>query len=225
MAGLNFCLFVLIPWCAALAVSGSRTDSLKIAAASLVKECRQRDTTTPRGTRIQYAPGPDGFRIVWGDRSYRRTSDSAYTCFLDSATGVWDFVPKLHAETKAKLVFTHTLWTSSGGNPAPLEEEAILFPKNARDSLVEIPFFIDVQRGYLVAGDPHTELLHLLHLETSQVRTFTLDPKPAPQRSPTMPIRKVRVAKGKLTVQYLSLDGEENEVPVSRAFPIPDDPN
>lgn len=198
----------------------SHQDSLRSTARPMAKECIQRDTLTASGTRIHYEFDGEGFRIVWGDRSYTRASDSTYSCDFDPQTGLWDFVPKFHSETKNHLVFTNILWTSSGGNPAPLEEEAIVLPKNLQDSIAHEPFFIDAQGDYLVYGDPNNGSIHISNLETNQNRTFPLSPEPALLRSPTMPIRKTRIAKGELYVQYLSIDRDENEVIVRRIFAI-----
>lgn len=195
-------------------------DALKTGAPSMTIECIQRDTITGMGTRIHYINYNGKYQVSWGDNSYNRVYDSLYTCYHDDRTGLWDFVPKLNSETKNNLIFTNILWTSSGGNPAPLEFCAIICPKNVKDSIFEKEFFIDCKGDYLIHGDFENENIHLINIETKKNQTFILNPKPYSSRSPTLAILKT-VFKGKsIYIKYESVDKNDDTIIIERTFKI-----
>lgn len=195
-------------------------NSVKKDTSFLTKECIQIDTITATGTKIHYINRKGQFQISWGNDSYQRSSDSLYECFYDETGEVWDFVPKYYSETKNYLVFERLSWTSSGGNPAPLEYSAIVFPKNMKDSICEKEFFIDCIDGILLYGDSDNENLHLLNIETKKSQLILLSPKPYTSRSPTLSIRQTKIEKKVLFIKYESLDKEDETVINKKTFKI-----
>ena len=195
-------------------------DSVKIDTTSLKTECTQRDTITGMGTKIHYIYLNGKFQISWGDNSYKRAYDSLYSCDYDKSTGLWDFVPKLYSETKNNLIFTNILWTSSGGNPAPLEFCAIVCPKNKVDSIFEKEFFIDSEGEYLIYGDPYNENIHLINIETKNNQTVLLDPKPYLSRSPTLSIQKTQIKGKSIYLEYEALDTNQEITTIKKTFKI-----
>jgi hypothetical protein len=200
--------------------SQTNIDSVKIDSTSLTIECIQRDTVTSMGTKIHYLYRNGKFQISWGDNSYNRIYDSLYSCDYDKSTGLWDYVPKLNNETKNYLIFTNILWTSSGGNPAPLEYYAIVFPKNNIDSVFEKEFFINSNGEYLIYGDPENENVHLLNIESKKSQTILLKPKPDLSRSPTLSIRKTEINGKTLSIKYESLDKKDEIIIIDKTFNI-----
>ena len=185
----------------------SETISIKTDTTTLAKECVQNDTTTNSGTKIKYIYTNGKYKISYGNKFYSRTYDSLYTCNYDKSTGLWDFVPKLQSETKNNLIFTNILWTSSGGNPAPLEYYAIVLPKNKIEKTFEKEFFITCEGNYLVYGDAESNTIHLINLETKKSQDEILYPPPAISRSPTMSIQETKFDKNSLFIKYESVDG------------------
>ncbi|MDI9309769.1 MAG: hypothetical protein QM535_06105 [Limnohabitans sp.] len=187
-------------------------DTLKVD-----KRCLQRDTVTPMGTKIGYLYQDGKFKITWGDTNYKRVYDSIYSCDYDKNTGIWDFVPKYESETKNTIVLTNILFTSSGGNPAPLEFSAVVLPKNKKDSPYEIDFFITKKGDYLVYGDMEESKIHLLNLETKKKQKIKLNPYPAIFRSPTSSILETSIYKNTLFIKYESDDeNSESEIIVKK---------
>lgn len=195
-------------------------DSVKTDTTSMTAECIQGDTTTSMGTKIHYLYRNGKFQISWGDDSYNRIYDSLYSCDYDKSTGLWNFVPKLNSETKNNLIFTNILWTSSGGNPAPLEFYAIVCPKNKKDSIFEKEFFIDSEGDYLLYGDPENENIHLINLETKRSQTVLLKPKPDLSRSPTLSIQKTEIKEKSLYIRYESIDKNDETIIIEKTFKI-----
>ena len=193
-------------------------DSVKIDTTSLTTECTQRDTITGMGTKIHYLYRNGKFQISWGDNSYKRAYDSLYSCHYDKSTGLWDFVPKLYSETKNNLIFVNILWTSSGGNPAPIEYYAIVFPKNIKDSIFEKEFFINSIGEYLIYGDPENEYIHLINIETKKNQTVLLKPKPDLSRSPTLSIQKTEIKGKTFYIKYESLDKNDEIKSIESTF-------
>lgn len=198
----------------------TNSGSVKFDTSSLTTECIQRDTVTEMGTKIYYLYLNGKFQISWGDNTYNRIYDSLYTCYYDKSTGLWDFVPKIFSETKNYLVFTNVLWTSSGGNPAPLEYYAIVCPKNIIDNVFERDFFIDSSGEYLIYGDHKNENLHLLNIETKKCQTVFLKPRPEQSRSPTISILKTEIKGKSFFVIYKSLDKNDEVINIERKFNI-----
>lgn len=198
----------------------TKIDSVKIDTNTLTIECIQRDTITSMGTKIHYLYRNGKFQISWGDNLYKRAYDSLYSCNYDKSTGLWDLVPKLYSETKNNIIFTNILWTSSGGNPAPLEYYAIVFPKNIKDSIFEKEFFINSIEEYLIYGDPESENIHLINVETKKSQTVLLKPKPYISRSPTLSIQKTEIKEKTLYIKYESLDKSDEIKSIERTFNI-----
>ncbi|MEN2399292.1 hypothetical protein GKZ90_0005860 [Flavobacterium sp. MC2016-06] len=196
------------------------TVSIKTDTISLSKECVQNDTITASGTKIKYVYRKGKYKISYGDKYYNRIYDSLYTCDYDKNTGLWDFVPKLQSETKNNLIFTNILWTSSGGNPAPLEYYAIVLPKNKKDKGFEKDFFIICQEDYLVYGDPETENIHIINLETKKTQLIKLKPKPEFARSPTLSIQETNIKKNTLHIKYQSLDKNDEAIIIETKYKI-----
>lgn len=176
-------------------------DTLKVD-----KRCLQRDTVTPMGTKIGYLYQDGKFKITWGDTNYKRVYDSIYSCDYDKNTGLWDFVPKYESETKNTIVLTNILFTSSGGNLAPLEFSAIVLPKNKKESPYEIDFFITKKGDYLVYGDMEESKIHLINLETKKRQDIVLDPSPALIRTPTLAIQDATINKNIFFIKYETFD-------------------
>lgn len=195
-------------------------NAVKVDTTVLITECIQRDTITGMGTKIHYLYRNGKFQISWGDNSYQRTYDSLYTCNYNTSTGLWNFVPKLYSETKNNLIFTNVLWTSSGGNPAPLEYYAIVFPKNVKDSIFEKVFFINSIEAYLIYGDFENENIHLINIETKRNQMILLKPKPDLSRSPTLSILKTEIKGKTFYIKYESLDKNDKIESIERAFNI-----
>jgi len=167
-------------------------------------QCKPRDTTSADGTLVKYIACKDEYRIEWSNRGFRRTTDSLYHCHIWES-GVWDFIPKLHADARRYLVFTNVAFTSSGGNPDPLEYSVLLFPKNQSGKIRELDFFVDMIGNYLVYSSDFGEL-HLMNLETDEVQDIELRPTPAFIRSPTIPIEEVCIQDRTLIVEYEAVD-------------------
>jgi hypothetical protein len=182
-------------------------------------DCAQKDTITGYGTKIKYLYQDNHFKISWSNNSYRRVYDSLYTCQSDKY-GLWDLVPKLSHETPHNLIFTNVQYTSGGGNPAPLEYYAIIFPKNPGDSVSEKPFFISAEGSYLVYGDAQNENIHLMNLETKKEQTILLKPKPDTSRSPTLAIQDVNIMKNTFFIEYESLDYNDDIEVIKQKFKI-----
>lgn len=195
-------------------------DSLKTDITSLRTECIQKDTIIGMGTKIHYIYRNGKHQISWGDKSYNRIYDSLYSCDYDKSTGLWDFVPKLNSETKNNLIFTNILWTSSGGNPTPLEYYAIICPKNSKDSVFEKDFFIKSEADYLVYGDPDNENVHIVNIETKRSQTIILTPKPYLSRSPTLFIQEIEIKGKSFYIEYESLDKSDETITIKKTFKI-----
>lgn len=178
---------------------------------SPAKECLQHDTITSSGTKIHYKYRDNKFQIEWSDNNYKRAYDSLFSCDYDPATGLWDFVPKLKSETDNHLVLTNIIWTSSGGNPAPLEYGALILPKNGTDTAYRKDFCIDTKGNYLVYGDDDNETVHIQNIETGKIQNILLVPKPALSRSPTLSIRKADINNGSLYIKY-DADDKDNHL-------------
>jgi len=182
-------------------------------------ECIQRDTITPLGTKIHYNYKDDKFQISCSSDKFKRTYDSLYTCNKDENSGVWDFVPKLKAETKNNLIFIYVSWTSSGGDPEPLEFNVIVLPKNDTDSAYEKEFFIGFEKGYLVYDDSkNNEIIYLLNVETKKLQTITLVPKQYLSRSPTLNIQEIKIVNNEFKIKYESLDKNDEIYTVNKTF-------
>jgi hypothetical protein len=194
--------------------------SLKTDTTSLITECIQKDIIMAMSTKIHYIYRNGKYQISWGDNSYNRIYDSLYSCDYDKSTGLWDFVPKIYSETKNNLIFTNILWTSSGGNPAPLEYYAIICPKNTKDSIYEKEFFIESEGDYLVCGDPYNEYVHLENIETKRRQTITLKPKPYLSRSPTLSIQKTQIKGKSIYLEYEALDTNQEITTIKKTFKI-----
>jgi hypothetical protein len=197
-----------------------KIETLKPDATDIRVECIQKDTTTRMGTTIHYLYHDKKFQISWGDNTYNRIYDSLYSCYYDKDYGLWDFVPKLNYETKNHLIFSNIQWTSSGGNPAPLEFYAIVCPKNKNDSIFEKEFFINCDGDYLIYGDPKNENIHLLNLETTKSQTVLLKPKPYLSRSPTLSIREAEIKEKSFYIKYESLDKNDQIISIEKTFKI-----
>lgn len=198
----------------------SSKDNVNADTTSIDVNCIQRDTITKMGTKIHYINRNGKFQISWGDNTYNRVYDSLFTCDFDTSTGLWNFVPKLFSETKNNLIFTNILSTSSGGNPAPLEYNAIILPKNKKDSIFNKDFFINCYGVYLIYGDFEYENIHLINIETKKNQTFKLKPKPAISRSPTLTIQKTEIREKKLYINYESLNKKDEIIIVENTFLI-----
>ncbi len=199
-----------------------QTDSISTKN-EIAKECIQKDTITAMGTSIKYSTENGYFRITWSDSSYSRSLDSLYNCFFDEGTGTWDFVPKYIHETKNTVVLQNILFTSSGGNPAPLEYYVIVLPKNEKDTTSEIELFIMTEGNYLVYGNAYMEDIRILNLETKEEQIIKLSPKILQIRSPTMAIQKTKIAKNTFYIEYEALKkvGEDyKEIIVKKSFKI-----
>ncbi len=198
----------------------TKIDSLDSNANLLPQECIQFDTITALNTKIHYSYQNGECQISWGDSSYYRTYDSLYSCWHDSSSGLWDFVPKFYSETKSSLVLLNILWTSSGGNPAPLEYYAIVLPKNNMDSIVVREFFIAADENYLVFGDGENEKIHILNLETRKSQTITLYPNPNMSRSPTLSIQDTKIKGSEFHIKYESVDRTYDLKVVEKTFKL-----
>jgi hypothetical protein len=176
----------------------------------LSKECIQRDTITPLGTRIHYTYTKGKFQISWGDNSYKTFYDSLFPCFCDTFCGLWDLVPKFKFETKNNLVLVNTLETSSGCNSSPLDFSAFILPKNKKDSVFEKELFIDCEGDYLIYGDWDNVTIHILNLETKNNQNIILTPNPDLSRSPTMSIKETKIKNNVFHIKYETLDKNEN---------------
>jgi hypothetical protein len=198
----------------------SNIDSLKSNSASIPEACIPGDTITGMGTKIHYAEHSRKLQITYGDDTFSRTLDSLYTCEYDTSSGLWDFIPKFHAETKNHLIFTNILWTSGGGNPAPLEFYAIIAPKNNTDSIFEKEFFIDCEGDYLLYGDEENENIHLMNLETKRIQTLKLNPRPDFSRSPTLSILNTEINKRTLYIKYESTGQSDETKIIEKNFTI-----
>ena len=195
-------------------------DTLKNITTSLTSECIQKDTITNMMTKIHYIYRNGKYQISWGNNSYNRVYDSLYSCDFDKSTGLWDFVPKLISETKNNLIFKNVLWTSSGGNPDPIEYYVIICPKNVKDNIYEKIFFIQCEGSYIVYGDSHNEYVHLENIETKRIQTVTLKPKPYLSRSPTLSINKTQIKKKTFYIEYEALDKNEKTITVKDTIKI-----
>lgn len=187
------------------------TEDSTISTTVLAKECVQKDTTTQLGTQIHYIYQNGKFQISWGDKTYKRTYDSSFTCYVDSLTGIWNLVPKYYAETQNHLVFRSILWTSGGANPAPLEYAAIIFPKNLNDSICEKEFLIDKIEGYLIYGDP-LDGIQVLNIDTKKIQTIFLRPLPIVSRAPTSSIIDIKINKNKIWIKYEGCTEDNNGI-------------
>lgn len=198
----------------------SENIPLKTNKSQLAKECIQKDTITDLGTSIKYIYSNGKYKISYSGKFYSKTYDSLYTCNYNKNDGLWDFVPKLHSETKSNLIFTNILWTSSGGNPEPLEYYAIVLPKSNSDKAYEKDFFISCMGNYLVYGDSKNEKIHITNLETKKTQLINLIPKPDLSRSPTSSILDTKIEKNVFSVKYQSLNRNDEIITVEKEFKI-----
>jgi len=198
----------------------AENNSVKKDKTELVEECIQKDTTTILGTKVKYIYNDGKYKISYSDKFYNRTYDSLYACDFNKSTGLWDFVPKLHSETKSNLIFTNILWTSSGGNPEPLEYYAIVLPKNKLGKAFEKDFFIECDENYLVYGDPKNDNIHIINLETKKTQLINLIPKPELSRSPTSSILETQIEKKVFSIKYQSLDKNDATIIIEKDFKI-----
>ncbi|WP_338792645.1 hypothetical protein [Bernardetia sp. MNP-M8] len=198
-----------------------KTDSI-LTKKEMAKECFQKDTVTAMGTSIKYSYENEGFRITWSDSSYKRSLDSLFHCDFDERTGTWDFVPKYIHETKNTVVLQNILYTSSGGNPAPLAYSSIILPKNTKGVVIEKYEILMTKDDYLVYATD-LDSVFILNLETNKEQTILLKPRPLHVRSPTISIEKPRIEKKTFYLEYNSLKKVEDdyeEIRVKKSFKI-----
>jgi hypothetical protein len=193
-------------------------NSINAIGKQLQNKCQQKYTITPLGMKIQYLNQKGLFQVAWSNEKFKRTYDSSFSCIIDSSTGIWDFVPKFYCETPNYLVLKNTLWTSSGGNSAPIEFNAIVLPKNNFDSAFEKEFFIDCQNNYLISFSSTNDVISVLNLETKKEQLIALNPKLATYRSPTMSILKVKISNSNFGIKYEMLNKNDEIRIVDKVF-------
>ncbi|MNK06493.1 hypothetical protein D3C87_243920 [compost metagenome] len=138
-----------------------------------------------------YSQINNSVKLSWGNDSYIRSHDSLFMC-IDDRFGRWDFIPKYVSETNNYLVLENVISTSSGGNPAPIEFSAMIFPKRMNDSIYEKEMYIDIHNNYIIyLLGVRADSLEILNIETKKSQICILNPKPVPfSKSPTFIITK-----------------------------------
>lgn len=188
----------------------------------LPPDCIPTDFITSMGTKIIYTRVNNSVKLSWGDDNYTRSHDSLFSCQLDKYGNRWDWIPKYVSETKNYLVFTNVISTSSGGNSAPIEFSAMIFPKKISDSIYEKEMYIDIHNNYIIYLPGWTaDSLAILNIETKKKQICILNPKPVPfAKSPTFIITKTGISKNGLNVEYESLDANDSVVLRKNSFKL-----
>jgi len=181
------------------------------------EECTKGVTLSTATTRIRYLPAPTedggrGWKVEVRSGDVVRTDTESYACFRDPDGQLWDFLPKLVDETRRYVVFEGLLTTSSGSNPAPLEVQATLVPKDRHSSIKVLENLVARSSRHVVGIDPFG-LLTILDLETGKESKVRLNPRPASARTPSLSIRKATLGKQTLDLRYEILDAQDEPVP------------
>jgi hypothetical protein len=112
--------------------------------------------------------------------------------------------------------------TSSGGNPMPIAFDVIVLPKNKKDSISTIPFFINVQSNYIIyADETKLGLIHILNIETRKNQMIALKPIQWESRGiPGMSIEETKIANNTFYIKYQTLDSRDSIISIQKSFKL-----